>query len=182
MLQMKTKVLIIILALTLLPTVVSARQKDNKIPDARIDAIIREFRSYDGVISMSFGPFVLSMGRSALRIAGNVSETDKHEMDLIRHISRGVKRVSLVVCEDCEQRICDRLIRRLDRALSGCEPLLEVREDGMVVRVHGIASANGRKIKDLLLFVGDPSEPVLIRLKGNIDVQEVMDLILDYAA
>ncbi len=179
---MKTKVLIIILALTLLPTVVSARQKDNKIPDARIDAIIREFRLYDGVMSMSFGPFVLSMGRSALRIAGNVSSEDKDEMDLVRHISRGVKRVSFVICEDCEQRIKDRLIRRLDRALSSCEPLLEVREDGTVVRVHGVVSSNGRKIKDLLLFVGEPSEPVLIRIKGNIDVQEVMDLILDYAA
>lgn len=179
---MKTKLLIFVLALTLMPTLISARQKENQIPDARIDAIIREFRLYDGVVSMSFGPFMLSLGRSALRIAGNVSETDRHEMDLIRHISRGVKRVSLVVCEDCEQRICDRLIRRLDRALSSCEPLLEVREDGMVVRVHGVVGSNGRKIKDLLLFVGDPSEPVLIRLKGNIDVQEVMDLILDYAA
>lgn len=161
------------------PMLLNAR--DRSIPDTRIDAIVREFKKYDGVISMSVGPFMLSLGRTAIGIAGKVSAEDSVEMEMIRELSRSIRKVSIVVCEDCEQRIKDRLVRRVNRALSDCEPLLDVRGVGLVVRIHGDLSANGKNIKNLLLFVVDRSEPIMIRVKGNINVQEILDFALQYA-
>lgn len=88
---------------------------------------------------------------------------------VIRHISS----IRILDLSDCSQQVQERFAAKMEQLkLEGYEPLLVVKDDGSSVKMWG--KMKGEKIKELLIGVsGDDNEPALIRIKGNLRMDDL---------
>ena len=88
---------------------------------------------------------------------------------VIRHISS----IRVLDLSDCSQQVQERFAAKMEQLkLEGYEPLLVVKDDGSSVKMWG--KMKGEKINELLIGVsGDDNEPALIRIKGNLRMDDL---------
>ena len=125
-----------------------------------VDGIIREFRSEEDAVCVKV-PWL------PVKLVGLFADDEAGRV--IRHISS----IRVLDLSDCSQQVQERFAAKMEQLkLEGYEPLLVVKDDGSSVKMWG--KMKGEKIKELLIGVsGDDNEPALIRIKGNLRMDDL---------
>ena len=125
-----------------------------------VDGIIREFRSEEDAVCVKV-PWL------PMKLVGLFADDEAGRV--IRHISS----IRVLDLSDCSQQVQERFAAKMEQLkLEGYEPLLVVKDDGSSVKMWG--KMKGEKIKELLIGVsGDDNEPALIRIKGNLRMDDL---------
>ena len=125
-----------------------------------VDGIIREFCSEEDAVCVKV-PWL------PMRLVGLFADDEAGRV--IRHISS----IRVLDLSDCSQQVQERFAAKMEQLkLEGYEPLLVVKDDGSSVKMWG--KMKGEKIKELLIGVsGDDNEPALIRIKGNLRMDDL---------
>lgn len=125
-----------------------------------VDGIIREFCSEEDAVCVKV-PWL------PMRLVGLFADDEAGRV--IRHISS----IRVLDLSDCSQQVQERFAAKMEQLkLEGYEPLLVVKDDGSSVKMWG--KMKGEKINELLIGVsGDDNEPALIRIKGNLRMDDL---------
>lgn len=125
-----------------------------------VDGIIREFRGEKEAVCVRV-PWL------PMKLVGLFADDEAGRV--IRHISS----IRVLDLSDCSQQVQERFAAKMEQLkLEGYEPLLVVKDDGSSVKMWG--KMKGEKIKELLIGVsGDDNEPALIRIKGNLRMDDL---------
>ena len=125
-----------------------------------VDGIIKEFRSEEDAVCVKV-PWL------PMKLVGLFADDEAGRV--IRHISS----IRILDLSDCSQQVQKRFAAKMEQLkLEGYEPLLVVKDDGSSVKMWG--KMKGEKIKELLIGVsGDDNEPALIRIKGNLRMDDL---------
>ena len=125
-----------------------------------VDGIIREFCSEEDAVCVKV-PWL------PMRLVGLFADDEAGRV--IRHISS----IWVLDLSDCSQQVQERFAAKMEQLkLEGYEPLLVVKDDGSSVKMWG--KMKGEKINELLIGVsGDDNEPALIRIKGNLRMDDL---------
>ena len=125
-----------------------------------VNGIIREFRSEEDAVCVKV-PWL------PMKLVGLFADDEAGRV--IRHISS----IRVLDLSDCSQQVQERFAAKMEQLkLEGYEPLLVVKDDGSSVKMWG--KMKGEKIKELLIGVsGDDNEPALIRIKGNLRMDDL---------
>jgi len=108
---------------------------------------------------VSIGGVGLSMAKWAAKHDDDVDVAALAAID-------GVKRLMVVSYEDCPAAMKDRFDRKIQKALNGCELLMEAKDDGTDMYIYGDMSDDGSRIGDIVMYT--PSESALICIFGSI--------------
>ena len=161
------KKLLILLLLVLLLTPLAAfagRPAPRRVPRTQLTSIVSEFRHHDGVESFHLGWFGTLATKGAARIAAEDPE-DRAALALLD----GVKDFIFFEYDGCSENLRDRIAGRIDRALEGCELLMEMSSDGTAMRVYGTMDDRTGKVRDIVLHnAGDCS---LILIAGSVSME-----------
>ncbi|MCR5351819.1 MAG: DUF4252 domain-containing protein [Bacteroidales bacterium] len=170
------KKLLFLLALVLLPLAASARRPVNKsVSRTQLNTVLSEFRHFEGVEVVRLGNFAMSL----IKGVASVAVSDEPEAREVRGLMRGIKRISVMSYDECENGVRERINRKLKRILDPCEVLMEIKDDDELVRVYGSADDRSGDLQDVILFV--PESCALICVYGTISADRVGDLLeLEY--
>lgn len=125
-----------------------------------VDGIFREFRGEEDAVCMKV-PWL------PIKLIGLFADDEAGQ------IASRINSIRVMDLSDCPTQVQERFAAKMERLkLKGYEPLLVVKDDGSRVRMWG--KMKGEKIKELLIGVsGDDNEPALIRIKGNLRMDDL---------
>ncbi|MCR4824508.1 MAG: hypothetical protein K5849_04025 [Bacteroidales bacterium] len=170
---MKRKSLLLLL-LALLPLAASAGNSGSRtVPKTQINAMISEFRRYDGVETVRLGRLGTAAVKGVLRMAAQ-NEPDAREA---LALTRGVKHLAVLEYDDCRPEVRERITRRLSEALDGSELLMEARDGSSSMRMFGIVDEQTGEVRDFVLHA--PQDCALICIFGSIPMDTVGKLLSD---
>lgn len=159
--------LLILLFLAFLTLNASANRPVRTASRARLNAIVSEFQNYEGVESLHFGWFVTAAAKGAIRLAGSADSDSRAAIALLD----GVKDFTILEYSDCDDYLRERITRRIDRALDGCELLMEMHGDGSAVRLYGAYDDRSGKVRDIVVY--DAADCALIYVGGKVSMDAV---------
>lgn len=136
-----------------------------------ISAIIAECRGYDGVEVVNLGRLTTAALKGVARIA-TIDEKDSREA---LALLRGVRGLTVLDYEDCSASVKARITRKLNRALSGCEMLMEASDDGEKMRIYGLVDEKSGKLKDCVIYT--PSDYALVCVFGSISMDTLSKMM-----
>lgn len=125
-----------------------------------VDGIFREFRGEEDAVCMKV-PWL------PIKLIGLFADDEAGQ------IASRINSIRVMDLSDCPTQVQERFAAKMERLkLKGYEPLLVVKDGGSRVRMWG--KMKGEKIKELLIGVsGDDNEPALIRIKGNLRMDDL---------
>lgn len=125
-----------------------------------VDGIFREFRGEEDAVCMKV-PWL------PIKLIGLFADDEAGQ------IASRINSIRVMDLSDCPTQVQERFAAKMERLkLKGYEPLLVVKDDGSRVRMW--CKMKGEKIKELLIGVsGDDNEPALIRIKGNLRMDDL---------
>lgn len=135
-----------------------------------VSAVISECRHYEGAELVSLGRVATAAMKGVIRIA---SKDDPDARDVLS-IVKGIHGISVFNFEDCSEKDRARIIKKLDRTLSGSEMLMEAGDSGEKVRIYGVVDEKTDKVKDFVLYA--PSDCSLICLFGTLSMDVIAKL------
>ncbi|MBQ9660873.1 MAG: DUF4252 domain-containing protein [Bacteroidales bacterium] len=157
--------------LTLLPLAAAAAPAEKNVPKGELSAIISEFRRCDGVEVVRLGRMGTAAIRGIVRMAAKEDPDARQALDVMR----GVRRITVLQYEDCAPEVRERLVRRLDRALDGCELLMEAKDGDTAMRMFGVVDEASGEMRDFVIHA--PSECALICVFGSLKMDSVGKII-----
>lgn len=125
-----------------------------------VDGIFREFRGEEDAVCMKV-PWL------PIKLIGLFADDEAGQ------IASRINSIRVMDLSDCPTQVQERFAAKMERLkLKGYAPLLVVKDGGSRVRMWG--KMKGEKIKELLIGVsGDDNEPALIRIKGNLRMDDL---------
>lgn len=157
------KRILLILSL-LLPVAAFAGTPQKTISKAGISAVISECRHYEGAEVVSLGRFATAAMKGVIRIA---AKDDPDAREAIS-VMKGVHGISVLDFEDCSEKDKARIIKQLDKILSGSDMLMEASDNGEKMRIYGVMDEKTNEVKDFVLYA--PSDCSLICLFGTLSM------------
>ena len=157
----------LLILLLLLPLTASAARPQKKVSSLEVSSIVSEFRHCDGVEVMRLGWLGTALVKG---ISVHIDDEDG-DMREIRRALRGIKGVTVMEYEDASPEVRERVNRRLSRVLDKREVLMEVKDDGELIRIFGVLDEATGRVRDIVFH--SPSECALICMFGSLP----MDLI-----
>ena len=162
--------LLILLILALVSLTATAGRPASR---ARLNAIVSEFRHYDGVESFHLGRLATAAAKSFVRHA-DASDADTREAIALLD---GVKDFTILDFSDCDDRLRDRIARRIDRALDGCELLMEMRDGDSGLQLYGALDERNGKVRDIVLY--NAEDCALICIAGKVSMDAIGRILAD---
>lgn len=153
--------------LLLLPLAAAAFPVGQAMPKRQLNAIISEFRRYEGVEVVRVG----GLGTTVLRGIAQLAAGGDPEVRQALELARGVRRVSVLEYDGCAPEVRSRIVRRLDRALAGSELLLEAKDGDSSVRLYGFVDEQTDRLQDLVFHA--PGDGTLICLFGSLPLESL---------
>lgn len=144
----------------------------NNLSRTELFSIVSEYSKYDGVDVFSVG----SLGTSALKSLIKMSvraDGDKEALEALKIIN-GVKKIAIIDYEDCSSSVRNAINRKVQKALSNSDLLMEFKDDDSRMSIYGVVDGNATKVKDFVLYDADGCS--LICLFGSIPVDAVTRL------
>jgi len=169
---MRKLLILLFLALVSL-TATAGRPASRAVPRARLNAIVSEFRHYDGVESFHLGWLATAAAKGIARHADAEDPDSREAIALLN----GVKDFTVLDYSDCDDRLRDRIARRIDRALDGCELLMEMRDGGSGMQLYGTLDERNGKVRDIVLY--DAEDCALICIVGKVSMDALGRLLAD---
>ena len=81
---------------------------------------------------------------------------------------KGIHGISVLDFEDCSEKDKARIIKQLDKNLSGSDMLMEASDNGEKMRIYGVIDEKTDEVKDFVLYA--PSDYSLICLFGTLSM------------
>ena len=187
---MKKSFTLLVLCLTLAGTMACGGNTPKKISQNRIETLISRLQSdvagnktdgderislpglkvvsTGGLDMVSVGKFWLS---TAMKFAGQEDEDVMEAAKLMKEI----KKVLIVSYEDCEENLRTNFSDKISKTLSGCDLLMEAKDDGEAMSIYGTTSRNGKTVEDIVLFA--PESCALICFFGALDTDKFGEFV-----
>jgi len=140
------------------------------VSKTRIKAIISECKHYEGAEVLQLGRFSLGLVRGVLKLSA-LSDPDVSEALCLMD---GVHGISIFDFEDCSEADRQRICKKLDKAFSNAEMLMEASGDGDRMSIYGVLDEKTDTVKDFVLYT--PSDYVLICVFGTVSMDAVAKL------
>lgn len=153
------------------PSILSSQSKPGSQKD-RISSIISEYRGSEGFEIVSVGSLGTSIMKKIAAFAA-VTSNDEEAKTLVKTI-KGIKKIAVIDYEDCKDSIKDGINRKMNKALSDSELLMEIKDNEDNMQMYGVTDENGSAVRDFIMF--SPGDCTLICLFGSIPLDEVMKL------
>lgn len=170
---MKKLLPIIISVVMILP--LGAKTPQRQITQTDIKNITNEFRSEDDFVVLNFGRVGTWFLKGAFKVAMLVdNDEDKSEARMTRKMVSGIKSMTVVSYEDSSNSVQSRFNQRVDALLSDVEPLIEICDDGGIVRIYGSESGE-EYLRDIIVYT--PSECALVCLFGKFPISVIGEII-----
>lgn len=145
-------------------------------PKAQLNAVLSEFRQYDGVEVVRLGSLATSALRGVVRLASKSDPDAREALALMR----GIKRLNVLEYEDCTPEVRERINQKLARILSDSELLMEAKDSGETVRMYTVGSE--KLINGFVLLAAEPEEVTFICLDGQMPRDDFEKLIAEQMA
>lgn len=162
---MKQLLLLLILVLPALSA--AATDAGDNIPKAQLNAVLSEFRQYDGVEVVRLGSLATSALRGVVRLASRSDPDAREALALMR----GIKRLNVLEYEDCTPEVRERINQKLARILSDSELLMEAKDDSSRMRMFGVVDEKTGAVRDFVIH--DPGSCALICIFGSIPMESL---------
>ena len=105
--------------------------------------------------------------KGAIRLA-TINDPDGRE---VLKLMKGIRSITVLNYEDCSQSDRDKISRKLERALSGSEVLIEASDGGEKMRIYGLVDEKTDKVRDFVMYT--PSDCALICIFGSISMDAI---------
>lgn len=158
---------LLLLICILLPFQAYALTPEKKVSKTAVSTVISECRSYDGVEIVRLGRVATSAIKSVIRVAA-IGDSDAREA---LRLMRGIHQVSVLDYEDCSDRDKRHITRKLERALSGSEVLMEASDGDDDMKIYGLFDDDNGTVRDFVLY--SPTDCSLICIFGSISLDAV---------
>jgi hypothetical protein len=153
--------------LLLLPLTAGAARPHRSVSSSDVSSIISEFRHCEGVEVIRLGRMGTALARGVFHYADDGDE----DMQELGRVLRGIKGMAIMDYEDASGEVRERIERRLTRALSGRELLIEAKDGGDIMQIFGRLDEATGTVRDFVMHV--PGDGALICLFGSIPMEAV---------
>lgn len=157
--------LLIISILLSLPALAATQGKT--VSKTNLTAALAECRSYEGVELVKLGRAATAALKGAIRLAA-IDEPDAREA---LRLMKGIHGITVMDYEDCSGANRELISRKLEKALSGSDLLIEASDGGDRMRIYGVVDGKSDKVRDFVLY--SPSDCALICVFGSISMDAV---------
>ena len=161
----------LLLIAILLPLTASAARPAKRVSRSEMTSIISDFRHYDGVEVVKVG----WLGTALVKGLARHVDDDDADMRTLLQTLRGIKGVTVVDYDDADPAVRERLNKKIERALSRCELLMEARDDGSAMQLFGVVDDAKGTVRDLVIHT--PGDNALICLFGTVSMDAVGKLM-----
>lgn len=151
---------------------IQSSQSNQSIQKERISSIISEYRGSEGFEIVSVGSLGTSIMKKIAVFAAATSD-DEEAKALVKTI-KGIKKIAVIDYEDCKDSVKEGINRKMNKALSGSELLMEIKDNEDNMKMYGVTDENGSTVRDFVMF--SPGDCTIICLFGSIPFDEVMRL------
>lgn len=134
---------------------------------SKIIGIARQYDHCEGFEVVSLGRLALGGIKGIVRLS---SDLDKDERRALAAFN-GVNRITIVDFEDASEADRTRFCKKVEKALSKLELIMEVKDSSETIRIYGIE--DGKRLKDVVLLGTDG----LISVAGSINFDNLGDLM-----
>ena len=132
-----------------------------------IASTITECKNIKGVELVKLGRASTAALKGAIRLA-TISDSEAREA---LKMMKGIRSITVLNYEDCSQSDRDKISRKLERALSGSEVLIEASDGGEKMRIYGLVDKKTDKVRDFVMYT--PSDCTLICIFGSISMDAI---------
>lgn len=141
------------------------------VSKARITATILECRGYSGTEMVNLGRIKTAALKGVLRLT-SINDPDAREV--LRHM-KGIRGITILDFEGCSGADKARISKKLERALSGSEMLMEAKDQGEKMQIYGVVDENTDVARDFVLYA--PSDCALICIFGSISMDTIVRIV-----
>jgi hypothetical protein len=159
------RILLIIGILASLSALAGTRTKT--VTSTSIITVISDCRHYEGVEVVNLGRIATAALKGAVRIAA-INDPDAREA---LKIMNGIRGITVLDFEDCSGSDKAIISRRLERALSGSDMLMEASDSGDKMKIYGVMDEKSDKLQNFVMY--SPSDCALICIFGSISMDVV---------
>ena len=143
------------------------------VSKASITSVISDCRNCEGVEFVHLG----RAATGALKIAVRLSAIDDPDAREALRLMRGIHGISILDYSSCSSGDKNRITRRLERALTGSEKLIETSDDGSKMSIYGVVDDEAGTVRDFVLYT--PSDNALICIFGSISMDAIAKIASD---
>ena len=167
---MKKIISIIIVASMALSGAICANAQMAKNTKSQITSLAKEFKGKAEFESMELGSFMMSIAKMAVKL-----DSDKDDAAMAIKAMDKIDGMTVIDLEDCSKSIREQFTSRFESIVGGADKaLMEVKDEEDTVRFYGSPSADGRTIRDLIIYNVNDCEIVCIW--GSISKEGMEDL------
>lgn len=132
-------------------------------------SLVSSYKNKPGFEVVDLGGIALGLLRTAARASVD-DEEDRQALKLFK----GIKHLTVLDFSDADPELRQTFLRKALKILPAEEMLMETKDDdGETVRIYGIASDNGDRVKDIVILAGE----ALISLKGSIRTDMIGNMV-----
>ena len=164
---------ILLIISILIPLSTGAATSRGAVPRGRVSAVISECRHYKGAEVVSLG----RMATAAVKAVVRAGEREDPDLRQAVRLMKGIRSVSVFSFEDCSEKDKERIVRKLDRALTGSEMLMETKDGAEKMRIYGVLDERTDQVRDFVLYA--PGDCALICLFGRFSADALAKLAAD---
>ncbi|MCR5709288.1 MAG: DUF4252 domain-containing protein [Bacteroidales bacterium] len=158
----------LVLILSILLTVPAWGATTGKtVSKSRITSVISECRLYDGTEMVNLGRTKTAALKGLIRLC-SIGDRDAREA---LKLMRGIHGITVLDFENCTKTDKEHIAKKLERALSGSEMLMEANDKGEKMQLYGVIDDNTGSVSDFVLYA--PSDCALICIFGSISMETI---------
>ena len=147
-----------------------AASPGKSVPKTRITSVLSECRGYEGAEVFHLGRFTTGLMKGAVRIAA----ADDAEAREVMRLAKGIRGVSILHYEECAAADRERIARKVERLLDGCELLMEAADGDGKMKIYGTIVEKTDQVRDIVLY--SSSDCTLICLFGTLSMAALASL------
>ena len=147
-----------------------AATTEKTVSKTAIASVISECRYYPGAELVRLGRIPTAALKGVIRLAA----LDDPEAKEALRIMKGIHGFTVLDYEDCSSSDRFLITRKLERALSGSEMLMEASDGGEKMRIYGVVDEKTDRVRDFVLYA--PSSCSLICIFGSISIDAIASI------
>lgn len=163
------KVVLTLVSLIIIALPLMTAKKPKEVNSTALFSLIREYKYEKGFQVVSLGRLGLALLKKAA--AANVDKEDKEAIKMLD----GLTKLVVVNYEEAHADIKEKFRSKAIKILDGSEKLMQVKEDGETLEIYGLASEDGKTLKDCVIIA--PGDDSMICLMGSLPLDKINALV-----
>jgi hypothetical protein len=160
------KRILLIISIILLPQALVCAQ-GKTISKTQLTATVSGCRQYEGAELVKLGRLATAALKKTIRLS-SANDSDARQ---VLSLMKGIREMAILDYSDCSENDKESISRKLERALSGGEMLMEASDEGGKMRIYGVVDDKTDTVRDFVMYA--PSDCALICIFGSISLKTV---------